>query len=62
MQRCELAMLTTMLIRVVEFSREGYIQNLKDFWLKINIQKRKLLKIGNSCSGTLSKIGHHFGK
>ena len=50
-----------MVVQVVEFSSGG-VQNWKDFCVKINIPKRKLLNLENWCNGEVSKIGHHFRK
>ena len=40
-----------MVIRVVKISRERYVQDLIDFWLKINIPKENHLILRNGVVG-----------
>ena len=50
-----------MVKRVVEFA--SWVQNWKDFCLKINIPNGNyILNFENWSNGEVSKIGHHFRK
>ena len=55
-----IALLRSMAIGVVEFTREGY--KIRKKLLQINCSQMKLLNFGNLNGGKLSKIGHHFRK